>query len=398
MTVHVSNPAFVHDLLASLKRANYLASQTGELTVEVSDPPAASAEQARLHLGFYLANWRARHPGIVADIVTHPLRRIGGACAPPSITELGGLPVIGEAPDPVRGTGDALIRIEAVPLNPIDINVGAGRFYGGTPPLPYIPGGEGVGRVVEAEALAPGTLVWAHGAGMGTRRDGALAELLSVPEDVLVPLPGRRRSGARRSARDRGSGRLAPCCLPGARARRATPCSCSARPGRSGSWRCRARGSSGAGRGWSPRVGGRKRWSGRGGWARMRSCPWRRRIWSPRSARPAAATGPSYVIDPLWGEPAVAAATAAAPGARIVNIGQSAGPAAPFLSADVRGKQLSILGFSNFATPREVLRREYLRLVELAQEGRSRSRSRRSRSTAPPRPGSVRPTGPASRS
>jgi hypothetical protein len=72
MTVQVSNPAFVHDLIASLRRANYLASQTGELTVEVTDPPAASAEQARLHLGFYLANWRARHPGIVADIVTHP--------------------------------------------------------------------------------------------------------------------------------------------------------------------------------------------------------------------------------------------------------------------------------------------------------------------------------------
>jgi hypothetical protein len=69
MTVHVSNPAFVHDLLASLKRANYSVSQTGEMTVEVSTPPATSAEQARLHLGFYLANWRARHPGIVADIV-----------------------------------------------------------------------------------------------------------------------------------------------------------------------------------------------------------------------------------------------------------------------------------------------------------------------------------------
>ena len=57
MTVEVSNPAFVYDLLASLRRANYNAPQT------------SSVEQARLHLGFYLANWRARHPGIVADIV-----------------------------------------------------------------------------------------------------------------------------------------------------------------------------------------------------------------------------------------------------------------------------------------------------------------------------------------
>ena len=69
MTVEVSNPAFVYDLLASLKRANYSVSQSGDTTVEVSIPPAATIEQAQLHLGFYLANWRARHPGIVADIV-----------------------------------------------------------------------------------------------------------------------------------------------------------------------------------------------------------------------------------------------------------------------------------------------------------------------------------------
>jgi hypothetical protein len=69
MTVQVSNPAFVYDLIASLRRANYDAAQTGELTVEVIAPPTSSVEQARLHLGFYLANWRARHPGIVADIV-----------------------------------------------------------------------------------------------------------------------------------------------------------------------------------------------------------------------------------------------------------------------------------------------------------------------------------------
>jgi hypothetical protein len=68
MVVHVSDPAFVHDLLASLRRANYSAAQTSPNTVEVTISTAASVEQARLHLGFYLANWRARHPGIVADL------------------------------------------------------------------------------------------------------------------------------------------------------------------------------------------------------------------------------------------------------------------------------------------------------------------------------------------
>lgn len=69
MKVHVSDPAFVYDLLASLQRANYSASQAGADVVEVRVPPAATAEQAHLHLGFYLANWRARHPGVVADFV-----------------------------------------------------------------------------------------------------------------------------------------------------------------------------------------------------------------------------------------------------------------------------------------------------------------------------------------
>ena len=69
MVVHVSDPAFVHDLVASLKRANYNAAQRSPKTVEVTLPTAASVEQARLHLGFYLANWRARHPGIVADLL-----------------------------------------------------------------------------------------------------------------------------------------------------------------------------------------------------------------------------------------------------------------------------------------------------------------------------------------
>ncbi len=61
--------------------------------------------------------------------------------------------------------------------------------------------------------------------------------------------------------------------------------------------------------------------------------------------------GPSYVFDPLWGEPAAAAIQAAAPRATIVNLGQSAGATAELASAAVRFKNLSILGHTNFAAP-----------------------------------------------
>ena len=58
--------------------------------------------------------------------------------------------------------------------------------------------------------------------------------------------------------------------------------------------------------------------------------------------------GPTHVVDLLWGEPLRAAVEAAAPGARIVHVGQSAGAEATLASAAVRGKRLSILGHSNF--------------------------------------------------
>jgi NADPH2:quinone reductase len=63
--------------------------------------------------------------------------------------------------------------------------------------------------------------------------------------------------------------------------------------------------------------------------------------------------GPTLVVDPLWGEPARLATEAAAPNARIVHMGQSAGAEATFPSALVRGKQLSILGYTNFRLTRD---------------------------------------------
>jgi NADPH2:quinone reductase len=283
------------------------------------------------------------------------------------VSELGRPPEIGEAPDPVRGEGDALIRVEAVPLNPLEINVGAGRFYGGHPSLPYVPGSEVVGHVVEGESLTPDTLVWAYGAGMGVSRDGGLAELVAVSEDVLVPLPddvdpvlagalgvagiaGWLPVAYREPVRNGdvvlvlgATGTVGLVAMQGARLL-------------------------GAGRvvaaGRRPEALERAKQLGADDVVSLES---EDLVAALKEA--CGGDGPSLVIDPLWGEPAVAAATAAARGARLVNIGQSAGPAAPLLSADVRGKQLNILGYSNLATPRDVLNREYLRLLEHARAG-----------------------------
>ena len=102
------------------------------------------------------------------------------------VSELGRPPELGDVPEPAPGDGDVLLEVAASSLNPIDIAVGAGRFYGGHPPTPYVAGAEAVGRV---GGDGDGGLVWAAGGGIGVARAGALAERAAVPEVALTPVP-----------------------------------------------------------------------------------------------------------------------------------------------------------------------------------------------------------------
>jgi NADPH:quinone reductase-like Zn-dependent oxidoreductase len=80
--------------------------------------------------------------------------------------------------------------------------------------------------------------------------------------------------------------------------------------------------------------------------------------------------GFTVCIDPLWGEPLARVLGVAARHARIVHIGQSAGPESPLRSADVRGKELTIMGHSNFAMSAADRNRAYLELLEHLVAGR----------------------------
>ena len=313
-----------------------------------------------------------------------------------TISELGALPAIGEAPDPVRAAGEALIEVVAVPLNPIDINVGAGRYFGGTPPFPYVPGCEGVGRVVEAESLAPGTLVWANGGGMGLRRDGALAELLAVSEDVPVPLPEGTDPVLAGTLGIAGLAGWLPVAYRSPVRKGETVLVLGA-TGTVGVVALQAARILGAGRvvaaGRSPEGLERARRLGADEVVSLGEDD-----LAGAFAEACGGDGPTLIVDPLWGAPAVAAARAAAPDARILQVGQSAGPEAALLSSDVRGKQLEILGHTNSATPRDDLGASTSAWSSTRAPASSRWRSRRSRSTGRRRPGSARPTGRASRS
>src|SRR5712691_4283032 len=66
------------------------------------------------------------------------------------VEAIGQSPRLSDVRRPSRGSGGALLRVLAAPLNPADISIAAGRLFAGHPPLPYVPGIELVGEVLES--------------------------------------------------------------------------------------------------------------------------------------------------------------------------------------------------------------------------------------------------------
>ena len=83
---------------------------------------------------------------------------------------------------PRRKPGEALIRMLTASLNPVEDHIWAGRFFQGIPQVPYVPGVEGVGVVVEGDELRPGTRVRVEVLHPGYGWDGVLAEYVTAPE------------------------------------------------------------------------------------------------------------------------------------------------------------------------------------------------------------------------
>jgi NADPH2:quinone reductase len=99
------------------------------------------------------------------------------------VEAIGRPPAPAEMPEPRRGPGDALVRIAAAALNPVELHIWNGHFFDGPPRPPYVIGLEGVGVVEEGDRLAPGTRVRVEFVHPGYGRDGAVAEYAVAPED-----------------------------------------------------------------------------------------------------------------------------------------------------------------------------------------------------------------------
>ena len=97
------------------------------------------------------------------------------------------LRLITDAPVPVPGPDEVLIRVTAAGVNFVDISQAHGTFLGGPQP-PYLAGIEAAGRVAaRGEAvtgLEPGTSV--IGVGIGC---GAFAEYTAIPAAAVLPVP-----------------------------------------------------------------------------------------------------------------------------------------------------------------------------------------------------------------
>ena len=99
------------------------------------------------------------------------------------VQAMGRPPAAAEAPVPERRPGEALVRISAAALNPVELHIWNGHFFDGPPRPPYVIGLEGVGVVEEGERLAPGTRVRVEFVHPGYGRDGAVAEYAVAPEE-----------------------------------------------------------------------------------------------------------------------------------------------------------------------------------------------------------------------
>jgi NADPH2:quinone reductase len=275
------------------------------------------------------------------------------------IRELGSLPEVAEKDDPA---GDDVLEVVAAPLNPIDVAVSNGRFFGGHPELPYVPGCEAVGRISD------GKLAWIFSGGLGVARDGTMAARVTVGASIAIDVPDGADPALAGALGIAGLAGWLPL-----------------------AWRAPleggeivlvlgATGTAGLVAVQTAKLLGAARVVAAGrnaaGLERAEAAGADATVSLDADGDLAAAfkkacggNGPTYVFDPLWGEPGAAAVDAAAHGARIVNLGQSAGPMSTLASGAVRGKQLTVYGHTNFAVPADELADEYHQLVSHAIAG-----------------------------
>jgi NADPH:quinone reductase len=276
------------------------------------------------------------------------------------IERYGEPPVLRELPEP-KVDGATVVEVIAAPLNPVDLSIASGKFYQGSPPTPYTPGGEGIGRPLQNGKLGPRVYFRA------ALPNGALAERSVVNQGSMVPVPDSVPDGVaaalgtpgiaaylaltRRAQLKAGetvlilaaSGVLGVCAVQVARLLGAGRIIAAARDEQSLA---------------------RAKELGADATVDLKQTD---RLTD--RIREASGGQLQVVIDPLWGAPGVAALEAMSPMGRFVQLGQSASPEAIVRSGILRGRYLSILGYTSFLVPWEEQSAAYRKLADYAAAG-----------------------------
>lgn len=263
----------------------------------------------------------------------------------------GASPYLSTVDLPDAPPGRTLLRVLAAPLNPLDLHIASGEFHSARHETPYVPGSECVGVVQQSSRYPVGTRVYAQCAAMPTR-PGTFAthvvvddaDVLPVPECIdsvtaaavgnsgvaaYLPLIDTARLGAGDSVLILGAtgvvGQLA------VQIAKAHGADCIVGVGRDAAAleRVRQLGADVV----VALVSGES------------SDDLAERILQSGNRRP------DVVLDGLCGVPLEAAMLACADHARVVNVGNSAGPAAQLLAGGLRARQLQITGFAGLHVP-----------------------------------------------
>ena len=261
----------------------------------------------------------------------------------------GAPPECGSHPAPRRGPGEALIRVTAAPINPLDLLCASGTSYFGAPALPYVPGTQGVGIVEEADGILAGQRVWFSATAGMRPGDGSMAQWCVVPESAALPVTdgisddlaaalGLSAIAAWMALTWRGG------LQPGEHVR------VLGAGGNVGQIGVQAARLLGAGRVVAAcrDPHGRARAIELGADA-VADLPGDDADTLADRLRQAAGDRVDLVLDPVWGRPAEAALRLLSPRGRLVNLGSSAGAGASFGSATLRSGVLSVLGYTNNA-------------------------------------------------
>jgi NADPH2:quinone reductase len=305
------------------------------------------------------------------------------------ISEVGAPPALGELPDPdpdalvapewpvadpAGRTRDSppltLIEVRSAALNPLDLHVGAGRFFQGPPRVPYAPGVEGAGVVLRSGALPTGARVRFEVGHPGYGTNGSLVEKAVAPDSTLVELSEGIDDDSAAAAGVAGI--TATRALDLLDLRKGDRVLVLGATGAIGKLAVQLARLAGAGRviaaGRDPQALARARELGADASVELDG---RERDELAVAFRDAAGgRGVDAVVDPLWGEPAMAALAAGAFGVRLVNFGQAAVGETTMSSVPLRNNRATVLGISTAMDPPELRRARCARVLELVAAGR----------------------------